>query len=137
MISSNSWEARSAVILIGLTTISLLAPISAQANLIDSTTSASVQNSSNSSVHDAQDIVSLVPQLTLQQALGYALQHNRDLKLGNIAIDTASAMKTIASAPPNPMLTLQTAGINPKLGIGAGKPKDKTVDSTIRVDQLI
>lgn len=137
MISFNTWQAQSAVFFIGLATISLLAPITAHANLIDSATTSSVQNSRNSAAHDEQEIVSSLPRLTLQQTLEYALQHNRDLKLGNIAIDTANAMKTIAAAPPNPLLTLQTAGINPKLGIGAGKPKDKTVDSTIRVDQLI
>ncbi|MDY7537454.1 TolC family protein [Undibacterium sp. 5I1] len=137
MISFNTWQAQCAVVLMGVATMGLAAPISAQANLIDSATSYSTPNSPVSSLYEEQNIVSSLPRLTLQQALEYALQHNRDLKLGNIAIDTASAMKTIASAPPNPMLTLQTAGINPKLGIGAGKPKDKTVDSTIRVDQLI
>jgi cobalt-zinc-cadmium efflux system outer membrane protein len=49
----------------------------------------------------------------------------------------AGAQVTSAAAAPNPVLTLQTMNINPAAGIGAGSLRSKTVDSTVRVDQLI
>ncbi|MBC3936857.1 TolC family protein [Undibacterium sp. CY7W] len=79
----------------------------------------------------------VLSQLSLAQALKIALAANRDLKLSQIAIDSAAAAKIIAGAAPNPTLTIQTAGMNPKLGIGAGTLRDKTVDTTFRIDQLI
>lgn len=75
--------------------------------------------------------------LTLAQAFELANSHNRDIKLSAIAIDSAIATKTMVGAIPNPTLTLQTAGINSRLGIGAGKLQDKAVDSTLRLDQVI
>ncbi|MFZ6813369.1 TolC family protein [Undibacterium sp. Rencai35W] len=83
------------------------------------------------------DIPPTFGQLTLAQALQLALNNNRDIKLSRIAIDNAAAVKTAAGATPNPMLTLQTIGINPKLGIGTGTLRDKAVDTTLRLDQLI
>jgi cobalt-zinc-cadmium efflux system outer membrane protein len=35
------------------------------------------------------------------------------------------------------MLTLQTMNINPGLGVGAGSLRSKTVDSSVRIDQLL
>ncbi|MCU6435484.1 TolC family protein [Undibacterium sp. Jales W-56] len=87
-------------------------------------------------LHDHELMPSL-SQLTLAQAVKLALQNNHDLRSAQIAIGNAEAMTTIAGAAPNPTLTLQTVGINPALGIGPGNLKQKTVDSTIRVDQLI
>lgn len=42
-----------------------------------------------------------------------------------------------AGARPNPNLSLGISSINPQAGIGAGPLRDKTVDSSIRLDQLI
>lgn len=75
--------------------------------------------------------------LRLEQAIALAEQHNRDLKLAAIGVDSAGAAVTSAAAAPNPILTLQTLNINPAAGIGAGSLRSKTVDSTARIDQLI
>lgn len=75
--------------------------------------------------------------LRLEQALALAGQHNHDVRLAAIATDSAAAAVTSAAAPPNPVLTLQTMNINPAAGVGAGPLHSKTVDSAVRVDQLI
>lgn len=78
-----------------------------------------------------------VRQLTLQHAIQIAVEHNHDLRLSANAVESAGAAVEIAGAAPNPTLTLQTASINPKVGIGNGSLRSKTVDSSVRVDQLI
>jgi cobalt-zinc-cadmium efflux system outer membrane protein len=75
--------------------------------------------------------------LRLEQAISLAEQHNRDLKLVAIGVDSAGAAVTSSGAAPNPTLTLQTMNINPAAGIGAGGLRSKTVDSTVRIDQMI
>lgn len=75
--------------------------------------------------------------LSLERAMQLALQYNHDLKLGKTNVDNAEAATTIAGAAPNPNLTIQSSGINPRLGIGAGSLRNKTIDSTLRIDQLI
>ncbi|MFZ6773325.1 TolC family protein [Undibacterium sp. SXout7W] len=80
---------------------------------------------------------SFLRELTLPQSIQLALQNNHDLQLSRLAAKAADASVTIASAAPNPTLTIQTASINPKQGIGAGQLRDKAVDSTFRIDQLI
>lgn len=75
--------------------------------------------------------------LSVSNAIALAMEHNRDMRLAAIALDNAQAGVVIADAPPNPTLTIQTANINPRAGIGVGALRDKTVDTTIRVDQLI
>ena len=75
--------------------------------------------------------------LALEEALHTAHSQNHDLRLASIAIASARAASVMAAAAPNPMLTVQTFGINPHTGIGAGSLRDKTVDSAVRIDQLI
>ena len=75
--------------------------------------------------------------LSLLQALSSAFAGNPELRLSLLALNSADAAVETASANPNPTLTLQTAGINPSLGIGAGPIRSKTVDSILRLDQLI
>lgn len=75
--------------------------------------------------------------ISLQQAMQRALEHNPDLRLATLGVDGANAAVTIAGAPPNPVLTLQSFNINPNAGVGAGNLRSKTVDSAVRVDQLI
>jgi len=75
--------------------------------------------------------------LSLAQSYQIAEQRNYDLRLSAVAVDNANAAAGIASQAPNPTLTVQTFGINPRTGIGAGSLRNKTVDTTIRADQLI
>lgn len=75
--------------------------------------------------------------MSLARALEIATEHNHDVKLSALALDSARAAAISANAAPNPSLTIQTANINPKLGIGAGSLRNKTVDTSIRIDQLI
>lgn len=75
--------------------------------------------------------------LHLNEALALAERNNHDLKLAAIATDGADANVTIAAAAPNPVLSLSTMGYNPSVGIGPGSLRSKTVDSAVRVDQLI
>lgn len=75
--------------------------------------------------------------IALQQAIATALEHNPDLRLSQLAVEGAAAQQTIAGAAPNPTLTLQSFNINPNAGVGAGGLRSKTVDSAVRVDQLI
>ena len=83
------------------------------------------------------DSISDIQKLSLQQAIQIAMERNHDLRLSHHAIDNAMAAGIIAGASPNPSLTLQTTSINPQAGIGAGDLRSKTVDSAIRIDQLI
>jgi cobalt-zinc-cadmium efflux system outer membrane protein len=75
--------------------------------------------------------------LRLEDAIQVAMQRNHDIKLARTAMDSAAAAITTAAAAPNPTLTVQTLNINPSAGIGSGPLRGKTVDSTVRVDQLI
>lgn len=75
--------------------------------------------------------------LSLEQAIQIAMERNYDLQLSAFAVANAKAATVIASASPNPTLTIQTFNINPRAGIGVGGPRSKTVDSTVRIDQLI
>lgn len=75
--------------------------------------------------------------LTLQQALAAAREHNADLRLATLGVAGAEAASISAAAAANPTLTLQSMNINPAAGIGAGSLRNKTVDSIMRIDQLI
>lgn len=75
--------------------------------------------------------------LSLRDAEVLLVARNRDLQLARRATQAAEASSIIAGAPPNPQFTWTTQNINPSKGIGAGPPWDKTVDTILRVDQLI
>ncbi len=66
-----------------------------------------------------------------------ALERNHDLKLSALAIRHAEADTVIAGAAPNPTLSIQTVSINPRQGIGPGSLRDKNVDTTFQIEQLI
>jgi cobalt-zinc-cadmium efflux system outer membrane protein len=85
----------------------------------------------------AQAAVMAGQPLGLADALRIASERNRDLRLADVAVRAAQAGAVTAGAAPNPNLTLQTANINPRAGVGAGSLSEKTVDSTIRIDQVI
>ena len=75
--------------------------------------------------------------LHLADAERIALRDNHDAALARMAIDAAAAAQQIAAAAPNPSLTVQTAGFNRRLGIGSGDLRSKTVDTSVRIDQLV
>lgn len=75
--------------------------------------------------------------LGLEQLQRIALERNHDVRVSALAAESAAAAVTSAAAAPNPMLTLQTMNINPGLGVGAGSLRSKTVDSSVRIDQLL
>ena len=74
--------------------------------------------------------------LHLRDAERIALRDNHDILLARLSVEAAASAREIAAAAPNPTVTVQTLGINPRLGIGSGDLRSKTVDTAIRVDQL-
>ena len=62
---------------------------------------------------------------------------NRDVVAARLAVIAAEADLRVASQRPNPNLTLGVSNVNPHAGIGAGPLRDKTFDSSARIDQLI
>jgi outer membrane protein, heavy metal efflux system len=75
--------------------------------------------------------------LTLRDAEQQLQDANRELRLARRALEAARAGTVVAGARPNPNLSLGVAQINPQVGVGGGGFRDKTVDSSVRVDQLI
>jgi cobalt-zinc-cadmium efflux system outer membrane protein len=76
-------------------------------------------------------------ELTLPDAERMLQARNRELQLARRNVEAAQANTLTAGARPNPNLSLGVAAINPSAGIGAGGARDKTVDSSIRLDQVI
>ena len=62
---------------------------------------------------------------------------NRELVASRRAIESAAADTLVAGQAPNPTFTAGVGSINPKLGIGAGTIGQKTVDTSLRLEQLI
>ncbi len=62
---------------------------------------------------------------------------NRDVRAAELAAAAVAADRRIAMQRPNPTLTLGASNVNPRAGVGAGSLRDKTFDSSIRVEQLI
>ncbi len=62
---------------------------------------------------------------------------NPDVVLARRAVAAANADQQVALERPNPNMTVGIGYINPLLGLGAGSLPDKTVDSSIRLEQLI
>ncbi|SPA54759.1 putative outer membrane efflux protein [Cupriavidus taiwanensis] len=75
--------------------------------------------------------------LTLGQARQDALRCNRTIIAARRGVEASQADVQIASQRPNPVLSLGVENINPHAGVGSGNLRSKTVDSTLRVDQLI
>jgi len=75
--------------------------------------------------------------LTLAQSEQLLRSRNRELLAARRAVEAAQANTLSAGARPNPTLSLGVATINPSAGVGAGPLRDKTVDSSVRVDQVI
>ncbi len=75
--------------------------------------------------------------LSLADAERMMLDRNRELQAARRAQESARADSMVAGQGANPTLSLQALNINPGRGIGAGGVRDKTVDTTVRIDQLI
>lgn len=74
--------------------------------------------------------------LTLQQAEERLMSRNRDILAARRAVEASQANTLSAGARPNPTLSLGLSSINPSAGIGGGSLRDKTVDTSVRVDQV-
>jgi len=77
------------------------------------------------------------PLLTEKTALSRLLQCNLDIVDSKRSITANEANLTIAGQMQNPNLTIGIGSISPKLGIGSGNYFDKTIDNSIRYEQLI
>jgi len=75
--------------------------------------------------------------LTLSEARALALRCNPELIAARRAVQASEADIQIAGQRPNPVLSLGVENINPHAGVGAGSWRNKTVDSTVRIDQVI
>jgi len=75
--------------------------------------------------------------LTLERAEQLLQARNRELQAARRVVEAARANTLSAGAPPNPTLSVGVSQINPTEGVGSGPYKDKIVDSSIRIDQLI
>ncbi len=62
---------------------------------------------------------------------------NREVLAAQRAHEAALADRVTAGQRPNPNLTIGASNINPRAGVGSGALKDKTIDSSVRLDQLI
>lgn len=85
----------------------------------------------------AQQIAAGTHALSLRDVLEQVPERNREVQAARRAVEAARADVVTAGARPNPTLTMGMMSISPQAGIGAGGPRDKTVDSFIRLDQLI
>jgi len=74
--------------------------------------------------------------LSLQRVENLASRRNRELAASRRALQAAQADAITAGQRPNPMLSMNTASINPHTGVGNGSLWEKHVDTVIRVDQL-
>lgn len=77
------------------------------------------------------------PLLTKEIALNRLLQCNLDIVDSKRNIIANEANLTIAGQMQNPNLTIGIGSISPKLGVGSGPYFDKTIDNSIRYEQLI
>ena len=75
--------------------------------------------------------------LTLQQIEQGLLARNRDILAARRAVQGSAASTVVAGARPNPTLSFGVSSINPSTGIGNGSLRDKTVDSSVRMDQVL
>jgi outer membrane protein, heavy metal efflux system len=75
--------------------------------------------------------------LTLRDAEMLFAERNREVQLARRATEGAEAEILTARARPNPTLSIGTTNISPSAGIGAGSLRDKRIDTTVGLSQLI
>lgn len=64
-------------------------------------------------------------------------QNNADLRLSQTAVQAAQADRQAADQSPNPQFSWSASSLNPKEGLGKGKPWNKNADQIVRLDQVI
>ncbi|HEX7607669.1 MAG TPA: TolC family protein, partial [Usitatibacter sp.] len=74
--------------------------------------------------------------LTLPSAEERLRLCNRDVRAAELAAMAAAADRRVAGQRPNPTFTLGASNLNPQAGIGSGNLRDKTFDSSVRIEQL-
>src|SRR5689334_15406196 len=77
------------------------------------------------------------PLLTRDEALRRLRTCNRDVRAARRAVSGAAADVQVASQPPNPTATLGVGTYNWSLGVGPGPLSDKTVDTSVRIEQVV
>lgn len=75
--------------------------------------------------------------LTLSDAEALLAARNRELKLARSAVEGAEADTLSAAQRPNPQFSLAVSSLSPQLGVGPGGMRDKQMDTTVGVNQLI
>lgn len=75
--------------------------------------------------------------LNKQDAMQRLISCNRDLIDIRRFVTANEASQIMAGQTQNPNLTIGVGNINPKLGVGAGSYFDKTIDTSVRYEQLI
>lgn len=75
--------------------------------------------------------------LNLKMAESRLIACNRDVLVSQRAVEAAEADRITAGQRPNPNLTVGASNINPRVGIGPSGIQDKTIDSSLRLDQLV
>lgn len=80
---------------------------------------------------------SAVTPLSLAEAEGLWRQNSREVRLAEIGVAAATADVQSASQVPNPELSMNAASISPQEGFGAGRLKDKRMDSILRLEQVL
>ena len=91
----------------------------------------------------AQSCLALLPpadekiSISLGMAEARLVNCNRDVLAARRSIEAADADRVTAGQRPNPNLTVGASNINRAAGIGSGPLQDKTIDSSVRLDQLV
>lgn len=75
--------------------------------------------------------------MSLAVAEARMLECNRDVRASRTAVDAAAADLRVAGQRPNPTMTLAASNVNPAVGVGSGPLRDKTFDSSLRMEQLV
>ena len=65
------------------------------------------------------------------------LPANREIRAADRAVEAAQAGVAIAGQAPNPTLSYSGVSISPRTGVGSGSLKDKRIDQTLAVSQLV
>jgi cobalt-zinc-cadmium efflux system outer membrane protein len=78
----------------------------------------------------------LVAPLTLRALESRVAECSRDVRATLLAVDAARADAAVASQGLNPTLALGASNVNPSVGVGAGSLREKTFDSSLRLEQV-
>jgi cobalt-zinc-cadmium efflux system outer membrane protein len=85
----------------------------------------------------AEEPVPVLARLSLAGAEALWTERNRELKLARDAVEGAEADKIGAAQRPNPTFSTQVGTISRNPGVGTGGLRDKMMDTTIGISQLI